>query len=109
MVFILQHHQDDRIYDQLADELAEGQIDFEVATNVLLGQDIQAIFTPQTLAQAVRVLRSIIDDPDRVIPQLIRNQFDDARWNQAFDDTLKRFHALQQGIEQPLKSVRVEN
>jgi predicted molibdopterin-dependent oxidoreductase YjgC len=36
---------------------------------------------------------------DRVIPQLIRDQFDDASWNQAFDAALSRFQALQQGIE----------
>jgi predicted nucleotidyltransferase len=107
--FILQHHQDDQIYDRLAGELAEGRIDFEVAANFLLGQDIQAIFTPQTLAKAVIVLRSIVDNPDRVIPQLIRNQFDDAQWTQAFDATLKRFQALQQGIEQPPKPVAPEN
>lgn len=99
IAFILQHHQDDRIYSLLADELAEGHIDFEVAANILLGRDIQSIFTPQTLAKAVVILRSIVDNPDRFIPQLIHNQFDDKSWNQEFDEILQRFEALQQGIE----------
>jgi predicted nucleotidyltransferase len=100
VAFVLKHHQDDRIYDLLADELAEGRLDFEVAANVLLGRDIQAIFTPQTLAKAIIILRSIVDNPDRVIPQLIRNQIDDTDWNRAFDEILKRFQALQQGMKE---------
>ncbi len=59
---------------------------------------MQAIFTHLTLVSVGITLRAIVDNPDAFIPQLIRNQFDDARWNQAFDATLKRFQALQQGM-----------
>jgi predicted nucleotidyltransferase len=98
VAFVLKYHQDDRIYDLLADELAEGRLDFGIAANFLLGRDIQAIFTPQTLTKAVIILRSIVDSPDRVIPQLIRNRLDNASWNQEFDEILQRFQALQQGM-----------
>jgi predicted nucleotidyltransferase len=98
VAFILQNHQDDRIYERLSDELAEGILEFEVAPSFLLGQEMQAIFTQPTLASVDTTLQAIVDNPDALIPQLIRNQFDDARWNQAFDTALKRFQALQQGM-----------
>jgi hypothetical protein len=40
-----------------------------------------------------------VANPDRFIPQLIRGQFDDSDWNQAFDMILKRFQMLKHGVE----------
>ncbi len=105
VAFILQNHQDDRIYDQLSNELAEGILEFEVAPSFLLGLEIQAIFTQPTLARVGITLLAIVDNPDTLIPQLIRNQFDDTRWNQAFDATLKRFQALHQGMVAPQRRI----
>jgi hypothetical protein len=54
-------------------------------------------------------LRSIGANPDRVISQLIRDQLDDANWNQAFDSTLKRFQSLKQGMEAPQRGIESKN
>jgi predicted nucleotidyltransferase len=97
--FILQHHHNDRIYELLANDLAEGRIELDVASSFLLGQEIQGMFANKTLAQAILTLQTIVANPDRFIPQLIRNQFDDSNWNQAFDMTLKRFKMLKHGAE----------
>jgi hypothetical protein len=53
------------------------------------------MFANETLAKAILTLQIIVANPDRFIPQPIRNQLDDSNWNQAFDINLKRFQNAQ--------------
>ena len=61
--FILTRYEDDeRIYTVLADELADGTIEFLDAPAYLLGQDIRKIFQPETLANLDELLKLILHD-----------------------------------------------
>lgn len=84
--FILEYYSDDaRVYEELTQELAEGQIEYLDAAIYLLGQDIRKIFRDETIIQINVILEQLTDDPD-----------DDA------SDFVKRLKLLQRGIKRSL-------
>lgn len=63
--FILTRYEDDdRIYTRLVNELADDSIKFLDAPSYLLGQDIQSIFHPKTLAQLDELLERLLTNLD---------------------------------------------
>jgi predicted nucleotidyltransferase len=80
--FILEHYSDDnRVYEELTQELAEGQVEYLDAAIYLLGQDIRKIFLDETITQINVILEQLTDNPD-----------DEA------SDFVKRLKVLQGGI-----------
>jgi len=67
------YEDEERVYEELADALGKEQIDFLDASVYLLGQDIKAISTINTLEKLEKVLSklmAIIDDQEPVYKKL---------------------------------------
>jgi len=97
--FILNKYEDDRIYEELADELSQGLIEFEQAAGFLLGRDIQKIFNEATIIELNKILSQILQNSNTLFPQLISYTVDTEEWDAKFDIIVCRFEALQRGIE----------
>lgn len=96
--FILENYNnDERIYDELIDEISEGQFDFQDAAIVLLTRDIRQIFPDEIITRLDEILSQILKQRDRVIPALISRTED--KWDDKFDAIVRRFELLQQGIQ----------
>lgn len=96
--FILNKYDDYRIYEELADELSQGLIEFEQAAAFLLGRDIQKIFNEATLIELKKILSQILQNSNTLFPQLISYTFDTEEWDTKFDIIVRRFEELQRGI-----------
>ncbi|MBW4422059.1 MAG: nucleotidyl transferase AbiEii/AbiGii toxin family protein [Myxacorys californica WJT36-NPBG1] len=69
--FILKHYSDDqRVYEELAEELATGRLEYLEAAIYLLGQDIRSIFRAETLHQVDLVLDQLMLEANNV-PDLL--------------------------------------
>ncbi|MBD1888922.1 nucleotidyl transferase AbiEii/AbiGii toxin family protein [Coleofasciculus sp. FACHB-SPT9] len=67
--FILVHYSDDdRVFDELAEELAEGQIEYLDAAIYLLGRDIRKIFRDETVVQLNALLERLVHKSDDDAP-----------------------------------------
>ncbi len=97
--FILDKYEDDRIYEELADELSQGLIEFEQAAAFLLGRDIQKTFNETTIIELNKILSQILQNSNTLFPQLISYTFDAEEWDAKFDLIVRRFEELQRGIE----------
>jgi hypothetical protein len=96
-------HSDERIYDELIDEILEGKVEFKDAGIVLLTRDIRKIFREETITRLDEILDQILKQRDRVIPALIPRTIEGDKWDEEFDTIVRRFELLQQGIQ---KSIR---
>ncbi|MDB9513811.1 nucleotidyl transferase AbiEii/AbiGii toxin family protein [Kamptonema animale CS-326] len=98
--FILQNYsEDDRIYDELIDELSEGKIEFEDAAAFLLGKDIRHKFSDRTITQLDRILSQILEDCDRYFPPLIPRNVEGNQWDSKFDRIFRRWNVLYEGMK----------
>lgn len=96
---ILQNYQDDdRVFAELYDAIAEQKLNYESAPSALIGRDIQAIFQAQTLTKISECLAQLIEQRDQFLPRLIPTHYTDEAWDEAFESLLNRFNALQYGI-----------
>lgn len=63
--FILENYSDDeRVYEKLAEELANGEIEYLDAAIYLLGKDIQKVFQDETVSQLNAILERLVRDLD---------------------------------------------
>jgi predicted nucleotidyltransferase len=93
---------DDRIFEELVNEISEGQVEYLAAPTYLLGRDIRRIFRDATVSKINEILSEILENRDTVIPQLIpRTVADDEEWDDRFDAIVRRFEVLQRGILSP--------
>lgn len=96
-------HFDERIYDELIDEISEGKFDFQDAVIVLLTRDIRQIFPDEIITRLDEILSQILKQRDRVIPALIPRTIEGDKWDEEFDVIVRRFELLQQGIKKPIR------
>jgi predicted nucleotidyltransferase len=59
--FILSRYEDERVYSELAEELADGVVDFLDANIYLLGQDIYKVLQEKTLVELSSLLNRLIE------------------------------------------------
>ncbi|OCQ92233.1 hypothetical protein BCD67_04615 [Oscillatoriales cyanobacterium USR001] len=98
--FILENYsEDDRIYEELIDELSEGKIEFEDAAAFLLGKDIRHKFSDRTITQLDQILSQILEDCDRYFPPLIPPNFEGNQWDSKFDQIWQRWNVLYEGMK----------
>ncbi|MBW4542375.1 MAG: nucleotidyl transferase AbiEii/AbiGii toxin family protein [Myxacorys chilensis ATA2-1-KO14] len=80
--FILKHYSDDeRVYEELVEELSTGELEYQDAAIYLLGQDIRSIFRAETVHQI-----------DLIVAQLLL-KLDDAS-----DFLAEKLQVLRQGL-----------
>lgn len=96
-------HFDERIYDELIDEISEGKFDFQDAVIVLLTRDIRQIFPDEIITRLDEILSQMLKQRDRVIPKLIESRIAWDKWDEEFDVIVRRFELLQQGIKKPIR------
>ena len=98
--FILENYsEDDRIYDELIDELSEGKIEFEDAAAFLLGKDIRHKFSDRTITELDQILSHILEDCDRYFPPLIPRNVEGNEWDSKFDKISRRWSIFYEGIK----------
>lgn len=98
--FILNNFNDDnRIFEELLDELSEGIIEYEDAAAFLLGRDIRTMFSKATIKEIQKILPQLLENRDRLFPRLISNTYIAEDWDAKFDTILRRFQALEQGLK----------
>lgn len=95
---VLQNYQDDQRIEELFTEIQAGKLEFDSATSALLGRDIQTIFQDKTLEKIREVLSRLIEQQNRHFPQFIPKDLDGDNWDEAFEQFVSRFKALQYGI-----------
>ncbi|MCT7962742.1 nucleotidyl transferase AbiEii/AbiGii toxin family protein [Laspinema sp. D1] len=93
---------DERIFEELVNEISEGQVEYLAAPTFLLGRDIRRMFRDATVSKINEILSEILENRDTVIPQLIpRTVTDNEEWDDRFDAIVRRFEVLQRGILSP--------
>jgi len=98
--FILENYSDDdRIYEELIDELYEGKIEFEDAAAFLLGKDIRHKFSEYTITQLDQILSKILEDCDRYFPPLIPRSFEGNEWDSKFDKIYQCWSIFYKGMK----------
>ena len=80
---MLKNHEDDeRVYEELAEELAEGKLQYLDANIYLLGRDIRSMFQDETIAKLNEVLDRLTHHSEEA----------------AFDSPIQRLKILYRGI-----------
>ncbi len=75
--FILSNYEDDnRVYEELAEELADGVVEYLDASIYLLGQDISRIFQTKTLHNLSSLLEMLINDWSINISKSLRSKLE---------------------------------
>jgi len=96
--FVLQHYEDERIFDALATELSNGNLEFEDAAIWLLGQDITQSFSPTTINSCTACLADILQRQNTLLPRLVDRNLDNPAWDNAFEQTVHRFSLLSKSL-----------
>ena len=101
--FILEHATEvfsERVFDELADALAEGRLDYDQAGAFLLGRDLANQATTDVISVLSGILSNLINDPNHIDFQrhLLRMQHEDQSANLVI--ILQRFKALKQGLDE---------
>lgn len=86
------------VYIALGDLLVTGEVEFEVAGAVYLGQRIRQIFSEQAISRMLLAIERIIQESGHYLPQFVDSYLDDTEWDSAFDLLLERWKALRKGI-----------
>ena len=92
---------ENRVFEELINEMSEGQFEYLDASTFLLGRDIRRIFHDATVSKINEILSEILENRDTVIPQLIPRTVADEEWDDRFDAIVRRFEVLQRGILSP--------
>lgn len=97
--FVLQHYENEQIFDLLAEELSSGSLEFEEAAIWLLGQDIRSSFAPTTIAACSACLTQILERQNNLLPQLIDSSLDNPDWDIAFEQAIQRFTIFRSSLD----------
>lgn len=99
IILVLENYQEnERVFDELNDELIAGTVEFEEAAIVLLGRDICKTFKDKTLSKVNEIVILIIENQNRYLPQFVSRDTDSNAWDDAFIKIVRRFQALQYGL-----------
>ncbi|HLO84802.1 MAG TPA: nucleotidyl transferase AbiEii/AbiGii toxin family protein [Nostocaceae cyanobacterium] len=99
IVLVLQNcPENERVFDELTDELIEGKFEFDEAVTVLLGRDIRQVFQDKTLNKLNEIVEYIIVKQNQFLPQFVSKNLDPEEWDAAFEKLVKFFQALQYGL-----------
>jgi predicted nucleotidyltransferase len=98
VVSILQNYQaDDRIYDELYDELAAEEVKLEAGAVVLIGRDIQKFYQESPALERVRaIVETLLQEQETHLPRFVAADNDD--WDNAFEQLAQQFQALRYGL-----------
>lgn len=89
---------EERIFEELVNEISEGKLEYLNASTFLLGRDIRRIFHDATVSKINEILSKVLENRDTVIPQLIPQTVTEEEWDDRFDAIVQRFDVLQRGI-----------
>lgn len=89
---------EERIFEELVNEISEGKLEYLNASTFLLGRDIRRIFHDATVSKINEILSKVLENRDTVIPQLIPRTVTGEEWDDRFDAIVQRFDVLQRGI-----------
>jgi predicted nucleotidyltransferase len=92
---------EERIFEELANEISQGKLEYSNASTFLLGRDIRRIFYDATVSKLNEILSEILVKRNTVIPQLIPRTVTGEEWDDRFDAIVQRFEVLQRGIMSP--------
>jgi predicted nucleotidyltransferase len=98
--FILKNFSDDnRIFEELLDELSQGLTEYENASAFLLGRDIARTFNEATIREVEKILSQLLENRNRFFSRLISSRdYEGKEWDAEFDNAVRRFQALQEGV-----------
>lgn len=100
IVLVLENYeQEERIFEELIDEISSGLFEIDEAADVLIGIDIRNKFKNRTLKRVKKVVNRIIRNKNQYLPKFVPKYLDGDDWDEAFDKIVKRFQALQYGLE----------
>ncbi|MFP4319678.1 MAG: hypothetical protein ACLFQ7_12015, partial [Phormidium sp.] len=88
-------------FEELANEISQGKLEYPNASTFLLGRDIRRIFYDATVSKLNEILSEILVKRNTVIPQLIPRTVTGEEWDDRFDAIVQRFEVLQRGIMSP--------
>ncbi|GAA6618616.1 nucleotidyl transferase AbiEii/AbiGii toxin family protein [Scytonema sp. NUACC26] len=104
IVFVLKNYQvEERVYEELIEEISTGDFDVDEASIILLGRDISKVFRDKTINKINLILIKIIEKQNQVIPQFVKSLEQNA-WDEEFYKIVRCFQALQYGLEQETKN-----
>ncbi|MUG94629.1 hypothetical protein F7734_20570 [Scytonema sp. UIC 10036] len=102
IILVLQNYQEEeRVFEELLDEISSGQFEIDEASIILIGREIRTLFSHQTLNKLNQIITQIIDNKNQYLPQFIPKYLEANTWDEAFNKLVKRFQALQYGLENP--------
>src|SRR5262249_34980618 len=101
VLFILENYSryelEDRIFDELADELARGELPFEQAGAFLLGRDVATQCSLSSHPKVAGILNDLLSDRDalaRLVPQALEEE----TWEKRFAFITELFERLKGGF-----------
>jgi predicted nucleotidyltransferase len=103
ITFVLQNYQEDeRVFEELYNKILEGQVEFDEAAIVLLGRDIQKVFSEQALNKVREIVTQILENQNQYLPRFVPKDLDGNAWDEALDKIVRRFQSLQYGLQDSL-------
>jgi len=96
----LQYHNEDRIFDELAEKLTNGEIEYQQAGPFLLGKDAGQLCNRQTIERLLPILDSLIDPYSEKIGKLVGPIGDVDEEEKRRREIAANFKAFQDGIKQ---------
>lgn len=103
-VFILQHylqrHNENRVFDELATQLAHGKIEYQQAGPFLLGKDVEQLCKRETVERLLPIIDSLVDPYSEKIGQLAGPLGDVDEEEKRRREIFANFKSFQDGIKQ---------
>lgn len=95
---VLQTYQvdDEQIFQELFNELSEGEIEFDEASIYLLGKEIHRIFGNENLTRVNQVISYLLEHQNQVLSQIVGSTED---WDSEFAKFVRYFEILQLSIK----------
>jgi predicted nucleotidyltransferase len=101
VLFILENYSryelEDRIFDELADQLASGALPFDQAGAFLLGRDMAAQCSPSNLPKVAAILNDLLREPE-TLARLLPPALEQDSWDKRFAFTGDLFGRLRDGF-----------
>lgn len=102
----LHDHGENRIFEELSEQLANGEIEYQQAGPFLLGKDAGQLCNHQTIERLLPILDSLVDPYSREIGQLVGPIGDVDEEEKRRREIAANFKSFQDGIKQ-LKELRL--
>jgi len=96
----LQYHNEDRIFDELAENFASGTFEYQQAGPFLLGKDAGQLCNRQTIERLLPILDSLVDPYSEKIEKLLGPIGDVDEEEKRRREIAANFKAFQDGIKQ---------